>query len=120
MRKNDTEADGPAVVMKVEAAFVDPESLEETIDRLRQMVKGVRIRRKRRGIALTEAWEVRSYQMIVCGEQGNERIEFTRGRRKPVQQHQRRRVLRTGFPIEDPYAIDRHAVIGRCSGCRLQ
>src|SRR5262245_2930525 len=58
--------------------------------------------------------------MIVCGEQGNERIEFARGRGKPVQQHQGRRVFRASFPIEDANAIDRRAVIRRCGGRGLQ
>jgi hypothetical protein len=37
-----------------------------------------------------------------------------------VQQDQRRRVFRARFPIEDPDAINLHAVIGRCSRRRLQ
>jgi hypothetical protein len=56
----------------------------------------------------------------MCGEQGNERIELARGGGKPVQQHQRRRVFRARFPMEDPDAINRHAVIGRCSRRGLQ
>jgi hypothetical protein len=76
-------------------------SFRPMVDRLRQMIEGVRIRRWWRGITLTEAWEVRCDQMIVCGEQGNECIELARGGGKPVQQHERRRVLRAGFPIEE-------------------
>ncbi len=120
MHQKDAQADRPAVIMKVEAVFVDFELLKEIVDRLRQVVKGVRIRRSWRGVTLTEAWEVRSYQMIVCREQRDDRIELARGRRKPVQQHQRWRVFWASFPIEDPDAINRHPVIGRCSRRRLQ
>jgi hypothetical protein len=117
MRQNNAESDRPAVVMKIEDAFADLELLEEIVDRLRQMIKGVRIRRWWWRVTLTEAWKGRRYRMIARGEQGNECIELARGRGKPVQQHKRRRVLGAGFPIEDPDAINRHAVIGRCSGC---
>src|ERR1700733_306374 len=98
MRQNDAEADRPAVVMKVEGALGDLELLKEAVDRLGQVVKGVRIRRWRRGIALAETWEIWCHQMITRGEQGNERIELARGRGKPVQQHDRRRVLGTSLP----------------------
>ena len=34
----------------------------------------------------------------------------------PLQEHDRRRFLRTGFAIENSDTISRHAVIGRCRG----
>src|SRR5258706_12749004 len=114
MRRNDAEADRPAIVMKVEGALVDLELLKEVVDRPGQVVKGICVRRWRRRVALTESWEIRCYQMIMCGEQGNERIELARGGGKAVQQHDRRRVLGTSLPIEDTDAINHHAVIGRC------
>ena len=57
--------------------------------------------------------------MIACGEQGDERVELARGRGEPVQEHDRRRVVRTGFAIENSDAINRLAVIGRCRARRL-
>ena len=53
MRRDDAKADRPAIVMKEEGVCVDLELLEETVDRLGQIVKGVHIRRWRRGFALT-------------------------------------------------------------------
>jgi uncharacterized OB-fold protein len=44
MRRDDAEADRAAIVMKVEAVFVDLELLEKTVDRLGQIVKRVRVR----------------------------------------------------------------------------
>src|SRR5580692_1376856 len=68
MRQEDAETYRPAVVMKVEAAFVDLELLEKTVGRFRQVVEGVRIRRWRRGVTLTESRKIRRYQMIACCE----------------------------------------------------
>jgi hypothetical protein len=70
-----------------------------------------------RGIALAEAWKVRRDYMISCGKQGNKRIELARGGRKPVKQHDRRRLPGTSLPIEDADAIDRQTMIGRRSRC---
>jgi len=119
MCRDDAKADRPAIVMKVEGVFVDVELLEKLVDRLGQIVEGVHIRRWWRGFTLTESWKIRRYQMIACCEQGDERIELARGRRKPVQEHDRRRVLRTSFAIENSDAINRLAVIGRCRERRL-
>src|SRR5258707_14241977 len=52
MRHNHAEADRPAVIMKVESTFIDFELVEETVGRLGQVIKGIRIRRWRRGITL--------------------------------------------------------------------
>ena len=93
---------------------------EKIVDRLGQIVEGVHIRRWWRGVALTESRKIRRYQMIACCEQGDERIELARGRGEPVQEHDRRRVLRTSFAIENSNAINRHAMIGRCRGRRLK
>src|ERR1700733_5131771 len=79
MRRHDAKADRPAIVMKEEGVWVDLELLEETVDRLGQIVEGVHIRRRRRGVTLTESWKIRCYQMIACCEQGDERIELARG-----------------------------------------
>ena len=76
------------------------------------MVEGVRIGRWRRGFTLAESRKIRRYQMAPCGEQRDQRIEFSRRRRKSVQQHDCRRVLRPRFAIEDPDAVDRRALIG--------
>ena len=119
MRRDDAKADRPAIVMKVEGVFVDLELLEKIVDRLGQIVEGVHIRRWWRGVTLTESRKIRRYQMIACCEQGDERIELARGRRETVQEHDRRRVLRTSFAIENSDTINRHAVIGRCRGRRL-
>jgi hypothetical protein len=76
MRRDYAKADRPAVVMKVEGVSVDLELLEKSVDRSGQIVKGVRIRRRRRGVTLTETWKIRRYRVIACGEQGDERIEL--------------------------------------------
>jgi hypothetical protein len=47
-----------------------------------------------------------------------ERIALARRRGETVQQHDRRRVLRTRFAIEHSDTINRHSVIGRCRGRR--
>jgi hypothetical protein len=70
MRRDDAKADRPAIVMKEEGVFVDLELLEKAVDRLGQIVKGVRIRRRRRSVTLTESWKIRCYQVIACCEQG--------------------------------------------------
>ena len=44
MRRDDAKADRPAIIMKEEGACVDLELLEETVDRLGQIVKRVRVR----------------------------------------------------------------------------
>src|SRR5580704_11224819 len=79
MRQDDAKADRPAIVVKVEGVFIDPELLEKSVDRPGQIVKGVRIRRRWRGVTLTEAWKIRRYQTIACCEQGDKRIELARG-----------------------------------------
>src|SRR5271167_2652875 len=99
MRRDYAKADRPAVVMKVEGVSVDLELLEKSVDRSGQIVKGVGIRRWWRGVTLTEPWKIRCYQVMACCKQGNERIELARGRGETVQQHDRRRVFRTGFAI---------------------
>jgi hypothetical protein len=119
MHRDYAKADRPAVVMKVEGVFVDLELLEKAVDRPGQIVKGVRIRRRWRGVALTETWKIRRYQMIARRQQGDKRIELARGRREATQEHDRRRVLRTSLAIENSDAVNRHAMIGRCRGCRL-
>ena len=43
MLRHDAKADRPAIVMKEKAIFVDLESLEKAVDRLRQIIKGVHI-----------------------------------------------------------------------------
>src|SRR5690242_18098605 len=87
MLHHDAEADWAAVVVEVEGIFADPELLEEIIDGLRQVIKGIRVLRWRRGIALTETREVRRHHVTVRGKQWNERIKLTRGRRKSMQEH---------------------------------
>jgi hypothetical protein len=119
MRRGDAKADRPAVVMKVEGVSVDLELLEKSVDRSGQIVKGVRIRRRWRGVTLTETWKIRRYQMIARGEQGDKRIELARGRGEAMQEHYRRRVLRTSLAIENSDTVNRNAMIGRCRGCRL-
>src|SRR5580704_205325 len=119
MRRDDAKADRPAVVMKVEGVSVDLELLEKSVDRFGQIVKGVRIRRRWRGVTLTESWKIRRYQMIACCEQGDKRIELARGRGEAMQEHDRRRVVRTSLAIENSDTVNRHAMIGRCRGCRL-
>ena len=76
MRREDAKADRPAIVMKVEGVFVNPELLEKIVDRLGQIVEGVHIRRWWRGFTLTESRKIRRYQMIACCEQGDESIEL--------------------------------------------
>src|SRR3984957_15961093 len=76
MRRHDAKADRPTIVMKEEGVFVDLELLEKAVDRLGQIVKGIRIRRRWRGVTLTESRKIRRYEMIACGEQGDERIEL--------------------------------------------
>ena len=51
--------------------------------------------------------------MIFCREQGNECVKLTRRRREAMQQHDGWGFLRTGFPVEDSYTVDLHAMIGR-------
>src|SRR5215471_18035035 len=119
MRQHDAEADRPAVVMKKEDAFLDLELLQETMGRLGQVIEGVGVGRRRRRVALAEARKVRCEHMISCCKQRNERIEFARGGREPVQQHDRRCVLRTGLPIEDADSVNCHMVIARRSRRRF-
>jgi hypothetical protein len=45
MHRDDAKADRPAIVMKVESVFIDLESLKKIVDRLRQIVEGVLVRR---------------------------------------------------------------------------
>ena len=52
MRRDDAEADRPAIVVKVQGVFVDLEVLEKAVDRPRQVIKGVRIERCWRGVAV--------------------------------------------------------------------
>jgi len=120
MRQDDAKADRPAIVVKVEGVFIDLELLEKSVDRPGQIVKGVRIRRWWRGVTLTESRKIRRYQVIACGEQGDERIELARGRGEAMQKHDRRRVLRTSLAIENSDTVNRNAMIGRCRGRRLQ
>ena len=120
MRQDDAKTDRATIVVKVESAFLDLELFEKIVDRLGQIVKGIHIRRWWRGVTLTESWKIRCYQMIACCEQGDERIELARGRGETVQEHDRRRVLRTSFAIENPDTINCRAVIGRCHRRRLQ
>ena len=120
MRRHDAKADRAAIVMKEERVGVDLELLEESADRLGKIVEGVHVGRRRRSVAPTESRKIGRYQMIACREQGDECIELTRRRREAVQQHDRRRVLRTRFAIENSDTIDRHAAIGRCRRRRLQ
>ena len=79
MRKDDAKANRPAIVMKVEGVFADLELLEKPVDRLGQIVEGVRIRRWWRSITVTECRKIRCYQMIACCKQGDERVELSRG-----------------------------------------
>src|SRR3984885_12602264 len=120
MRRHDVKADRPAIVMKEKRVFADLELLEKFVARLRQIIEGVLIRRWWRGVTLTKSRKIRRYQMIACREQGDERVKLARRRREAVQQHDRRRVLRPGFAIENSDTIYRYAMIGRCRGCRLQ
>jgi hypothetical protein len=59
MRRDDAKADRPAIVMKEEGVFVDLELLEEPVDRLGQIVKGVHVRGWWRGFTLTESRKIR-------------------------------------------------------------
>src|SRR5262249_6221681 len=74
MRRDDAEPDRPTIVVKVEGVSLDLELLEKAVDRPRQVIKGVRIERCWRGVAMAEAWEVRCDHMISCSKQRNERI----------------------------------------------
>ena len=58
MRRDYAKADRPAVVMKVEGVSVDLELLKKSVDRFGQIVKGVRVRRRWRGVTLTESWKI--------------------------------------------------------------
>ena len=55
MLRHDAKADRSAIVMKEEGVFVDLELLEKAVDRPGQIVKGVRIRRRWRRVALTKS-----------------------------------------------------------------
>ena len=53
--------------------------------------------------------------MIFCRQQGDERVKLTRRRREAMQEHDGWGVHRAGFSVENPDAVDLHAVIGRRS-----
>ena len=59
-----------------------------------------------RSVTMTETRKVWGYQMVACGKQRNESVELAGGRRKPVQQHDRWRVLRASFAVEDADAVN--------------
>src|SRR5271165_5438445 len=61
MRQDHAEAHRPAIVMEIEGAFIDLELIEEIVGGLRQVVKGVRIRRWQRRVTLSESRKVRRY-----------------------------------------------------------
>src|SRR5579872_6358085 len=70
----------------------------------------------RRGrVAQTESGIIWSDQMIFCREQGNEHVKLTRRRREAMKEHDGWGALRAGFSVENPDAVDKHAMIGRRS-----
>ena len=65
-----------------------------------------------------EASQLRGYDTRVTGHL---QIEIrNRTPRAAVQQNDRRRILRASFAIENSDAVNRHAVIGRCRGRRVE
>src|ERR1700689_2795863 len=116
MLRHDAKADRSAIVMKEEGVCVDLELFEKSVDGLGQIIKGVHIRRRWRGVALTESRKIRRDHMIARSEQWNKRVKLTRRRREAVQKHDRRRVLRTSFAIKNSDTINPRAGIGGCRG----
>jgi len=112
MRKDHAHPDRRAVVMDVQRAGADLQRNKEIVHRLGQMIEGIMVGRWRRRLALPEAREIRCNKVIMGSQQWNQRVELPGGGRKAVQQHDRRRVLRPGLAIEDPYAVDLRAMIG--------
>ena len=97
MRRDDAKADRPAIVTKEEGACVDLELLEETVDWFwpnwqrcthMTMAAGLHSDQTLENPALSDDSAYR--------EQGMSVSNSARGRRKPVQEHDHRRVLRTG------------------------
>ena len=113
VRQNDTEADRRAVVVKVHGVMRDLQLLQKITHRLGKMIERVSVGGRRGRVAQTEPGIIRSDQMIFCREQGNERVKLTRRRREAMQEHDGWGVLRAGFPVENPDAVDLHAMIGR-------
>ena len=61
MRDGNTETDWCSVIVKVERITRYLESIEQQVGRLRQMIEGVTIGRRRRRVALAKAWKVGRY-----------------------------------------------------------
>src|SRR5579862_1306183 len=115
MRQNDAKADWCAVIVKVHGVLRDLELLQKITHRLGKMIERVSVGGRRGRVAQTEPGIIRSDQMIFCREQGNERVKLTRRRREAMKEHDGWGALRAGFSVENPDAVDKHAMIGRRS-----
>jgi hypothetical protein len=76
VRQNDTEPDRRAVIVEVHGVMCELQLLQEIIYRLGKMIERVSVVGRGGCVAQTESWIIWSDQMILCCEQGNERVKL--------------------------------------------
>ena len=78
VRQNDAKADRSAVIVKVHGVMRDLQLLKKITHRLGKMIERVSVGGRRWRVAQTESGIIRSDEMILCREQGNEGVELAR------------------------------------------
>src|SRR5262245_24112678 len=104
-------ADGSAVVLHVKRVLVEAKLSEQLSDNIGEGFErvGERLERRRRGV--TEAEVVRGDDVVAIGQCRDEVAEHMRAGREAVQEHDGRRVARTGLSEEDLLAFDGHSSV---------
>ncbi len=98
--------DRGAVVLDVDRVAGQAELIEEALGQVRQRVEGIgELRRRRRG-RQSEPEVIGCDDVVAVGQPGDQVAEHERAGGEAVQQHNRRSIGVTGFPIEDPLAVN--------------
>ena len=116
MTRGNAETDGRAVILHVDAEFLQTQpGKEQLLDLRGDVVEGVSKVGRRGSIAVAKAEVVRRDNVEVAGELRDQFPEHVRRRRKAMKQNDRRIRGRAGLAVEDLVALDgRHAGTWSC------
>jgi hypothetical protein len=106
MRERQAIADGRAVVHDIERVATHAETRQQRVGDVCEAGEAVAELAAVRHIAVTEPRVVRRDDVIAIRQRRNQVAKHVRRTGKAMQQHDGRRVYRTGFSVENFYAID--------------
>ena len=101
VRKGHAKTHGAAVILHVKRVTREPERFGEVIHDLGDVIEGVREFLRVRPVAVSEARVIRSNQVIVVCEPGQQGLEHSRRGGQAVEQENGWRILRSRFPIKN-------------------